>query len=198
MKVPKVSPRSREGIEKEVKRLLYDTQPEALIRDDSPVDVESIFEFYIPDKFGVKTGYTDLSAIGPNILGYTDAISNTSYVDKSLSDSDNPVTIRRFRATVAHESSHSICHLAELKDFNSSLIETAGILYRELPSNIKPYENPEWQAWYYAGALLMPTARIFRYVERGYSANDMANIFDVNPVFVKVRLNKLGIKTNPS
>lgn len=197
MRVPVVAPRSKKDIEADVIRLLSDIQAEALCCDDSPVDVEIIFEDYIRERYGLVTGYTDLSIISPNILGYTDAGSSTSYVEKSLVNSDSQTTIRRLRATIAHEICHCVYHVAELKNFRSSLSVTGGILFREEPSNIKAYVNPEWQAWHYAGALLMPKKRIIRYHERGYSIDVMADIFDVNQSFVKVRLNKLGIITNP-
>ncbi|WP_027360857.1 ImmA/IrrE family metallo-endopeptidase [Desulforegula conservatrix] len=197
MKLPVVAPRSKKEIERDVIRLLSDIQAEALCSDDCPVDAEYIYEYYIREKYGLVTDYIDLSVIGPNILGYTDANSNSSYVDKALVDSNSQSTLRRLRATVAHEIGHCIYHVPELKNFRSSLSVTGGILFREEPSNIKAYENPEWQAWQFAGSLLMPEKKIISYYEKGCSTDVIANIFDVNPSFVKVRLNKLGIKTNP-
>jgi len=32
-----------------------------------------IYEIYIPDRYSIKTGYTDLSSLGSGVLGYTDA-----------------------------------------------------------------------------------------------------------------------------
>lgn len=189
--VPVVPPLSRNKIESLVNSLFKEVQPDALLGKE-PVDVEKIFEFYIPDKYGIATGYTDLSQYGYGTLGYTDASVKTSDVDESLINSDEIVTIRRCRATIGHEIGHCILHVPVFRIFRSSCKEEAA-LYRIDRNLIKPYNDPEWQAWEVAMACLMPYPVIIKCLDSKYSVFDIAECFDVNPAFVKTRLGKLKI-----
>jgi hypothetical protein len=74
-------PLGRKDIEAQAASLLRDLQPKAAIGDE-PADIESIFEFYIPKHYGIKTGYTDLSVLGSGILGYTDYTLANSVTDR--------------------------------------------------------------------------------------------------------------------
>jgi hypothetical protein len=67
-------------------------------------------------------------------------------------------------------------------------------MYRQ--EDLQAYENPEWQAWRFAGALLMPECCIRAAVNSKWSVQMMSRGFDVNPAFVKVRLNNLKIPDN--
>ena len=194
MKVPVVPGLSRNEIEAKAVSLLRECDPEGL-NGKCPVDVEAIFEIYIPERFGIQTGYADLSFLGDGVLGYTNAARKVSYVDKTLIDSDHPPTRRRCRSTVGHESGHCLYHVSILNFFRSSSFKDEGYrLYRAERSEVKAYENPEWQAWEFARACLMPRQLILKYCKKGYSQADMAERFDVNPIFLEVRLNTLKIK----
>lgn len=194
MKVPPVPGLSRKKIEAKAVSLLREFQPEAL-RGECPVDIEQIFEFYIPEHCGIDTGYTDLSFLGSGVLGYTDASKKISYVDKTLIDPKDIVTERRCRATVGHETGHCIYHVSILNFFKSSLSKDDSTgLYRAERTEIKAYQDPEWQAWEFARAILMPSHLICNYHERNYSIRDMAESFDLNPAFVEVRLKTLKIE----
>ncbi len=184
--------RSKVEIDRSAALFLSEFQP-AAIKKPGPVDVESLFEIVMQEKYGIETGYTDLSHLGPGVLGYTDAASKTSYVDKSLSDADDLPAKRLFRSTVAHEIKHCIKHVQILNLFRSICKDKDDDgLYRREKSDIKPYEDPEWQAWVFAGALLMPQRHILDLHRRGSSIEEMAGIFDVNPAFVRSRLKRLG------
>ncbi|NUO10433.1 MAG: ImmA/IrrE family metallo-endopeptidase [Candidatus Brocadia sp.] len=61
--------------------------------------------------------------------------------------------------------------------------------YRE--EDLKPYMNPEWQAWRFAGALLMPAQAVKEAIRRGYSIGEMSKRFGVNPAFVISRIKAL-------
>ncbi len=195
-KVPVVRPVGRAKIELDSIRLLQQVQPDALLSVE-PVDIELIFDVNLPILYpGLKTGYVDLSHMGMGVLGYTGYIDNrkVSYVDKKLYDAtleepyDSPV-VRRFRATVAHEISHCYYHLPYLTQFAS--LTNAGGLMRRQRKDIKAYEDPEWQAWEQAGALLMPKARMEDLIKRGLSKYEIANIFNVNPSFVEARIDRM-------
>lgn len=191
-----VAPLSKRKIEAFARSILLEVQSEAL-KGKEPVDIEYIYDVYIPDKYGITTGYTDLSEMGPNVLGYTNAVIKESYVDKSLYESREPSAIRRCRSTIAHESFHCIEHVPVLNYFKS--VSRKGddtLLYRTQRSNIPAFKDPEWQSWMFAGALLMPDHLVRGYYERGMRKRDLAEIFDVNPAFARVRLKKLGLKTD--
>jgi len=186
---------SKRKIEHIALGLLTEIQPEAL-NQDVPVDVESLYEFHVPERCGIKICYTDLSKLGPGILGYTDARYRMSFVDKTLSDSPERAMSRRFRTTVVHESFHCLHHVPLLQHFISiSHRHDDTRLYRVEKSKVRPFEDPEWQAWEFARVYLMPTQRTMNYYQRGLSVRQMADIFDVNPIFVEVRLKKMGLET---
>lgn len=191
-KVLAVAPKSKAAIEREVHLLLQDCQPSAL-DSESEVDVETIFEIDLPEMIsGLRTGYLDLSHLGPNVMGFTDAQEKVSFVHKDLYDATDLVTRRRFRATVAHEIAHCIYHLPILNFFKSfSAGAGKADLYRVDRKKIKAYEDPEWQAWKYAGAILMPQKRVQSLLDEGLNEYDLAKIFNVNPAFVRARLGAL-------
>ena len=98
-KVPVVPPLSKAKIEAFATALLNEVQPE-VFEGKLPVDVDAIYEFYIPERFGIETGYTDLSPLGPNVLGYTDASNKKSFVDKNLVDHSDITALRRGRGSI--------------------------------------------------------------------------------------------------
>ena len=195
MQVPVVPGLSRRDIEIRATLLLKESEQLEAVRGGNPVDIETIFELYIPGRYRVETGYTDLNFLGPGVLGYTDASKRISCVDKSLSDSDDTPTRRRFRSTVGHEAGHCIYHVSVLSFFKSSLLKgNVDGLYRAERAQIPAFKDPEWQAWEFARACLMPHELVLKYCERSYSLRDMAKCFDVNPRFIEVRLDTLKIK----
>ena len=56
------------------------------------------------------------------------------------------------------------------------------------------YMNPEWQAWSFAGAILMPATEVQKSLTKGYNISDLSERFRVNPAFVKSRLRKLKLR----
>jgi len=187
-KVIPVSPCSKNDLDDIATRILYNYQKEVLINIE-PVNIEDLFEIDIPEITGVLTGYDSLN---PGILGVTNAATMTSYVDVELAEATDSVNKRRYRATVAHESAHCIKHVKQLKEFASILGKDEMSHYRTEKSNIPSYKDPEWQAWYLGGALLMPKANITKAYEK-YGELELPNIFDVNISFVRIRLDKLGL-----
>lgn len=196
-KIPVVQPLSREKIENDSLLFLQSYHPESL-RNEQPVDIEYIFELIVPQiQPDIRTGYCDLlSSFGVCAMGFTDAERKISYVHKELYDAalqyPSSAEARRFRATVAHEISHCICHYSYLKTFKSicSLVGVGNTLMRRR-GDIPPYMDPEWQAWEQAGALLMPKPCIEGLIKKGKSVNEIAEVFNVNPSFVQNRINRL-------
>jgi len=192
-KVPVVPPLSKKKIESLAEKILQHFDPDGF-SGARPVDIESFFEFdlkNIKGLGGLKTGYQDLSALGLSVYGYTDASLKTSLVHSNLSDDNTPAGYRMFRSTVAHESAHCVLHIPVLF-FKSILLTGAGV-YRAERHDIPAYLDPEWQAWTLGGALLMPRHLIGEYYRNGSSIYELAEIFDVNPAFVRGRLKTLEI-----
>jgi len=103
-----------------------------------------------------------------------------------------------FRSTLAHETGHCIMHVPQLQRINRTQVfrqaknEDSIKLYRK--DNIPLYCNPEWQAWRFAGALLMPEAPLRMMFNAGASLSEMADNFEVNISFLKARLKALKIQ----
>lgn len=66
-------------------------------------------------------------------------------------------------------------------------------MLRYTQEEIKAYVNPEWQAWRFAGALLMPECRVRAAVDKRWTKKMIRLAFDVNPSFLDVRLRDLKI-----
>lgn len=196
MKQIVVNGMSRNEIEYYANQFLKGIHPDAYYGNE-PADVETIFDVYLPLRCGIQTGYTDLSKIGKDVLGFTDAKNKRCFIDKSLIDSDDPVTMKRCRATIGHEIGHCLYHVPILRDYLSFSVRGVqdGFCRRE-KSEIKPYEDPEWQAWEFAGALLMPKSLVIESIRAGLTRKEIAEKFDVNPAFLDVRL-KHQLKINP-
>lgn len=155
-------------------------------------DIQRFFECDLPKMINIKTGYDYL----PNgIDGFTD--SENSIVELNLIEDPNNKCF--CRSTTAHESSHGILHVPALQKYSKYLklekhsSQPALKLHRQ--SELKPYQDPEWQAWQLAGALLMPEKMIRQTISENCSIHEIARIFGVNTVFVKERLRKLGINS---
>lgn len=184
---------NRKQIQAITHHILLATSPRALCGEE-PVDVESIFELYIPKKFKIATEYQDLSRLGPNVLGFTDAKSKMSLVDLNLYSSDLPVGRRRSRTTTGHEIGHCVIHVPVLAAFSSSCRDESELsLYRREASKLQPWQEPEWQAWEFCRNLLMPVELVKRYVAEGKTPREMSQLFDVNKCFVDSWLRKLGL-----
>jgi hypothetical protein len=191
--VPLVKPRNAKEIDEFALGLVAAFQPGAL-RTVTKFDVERFFDCELEGQTGVEPVYQSL---GEGLDGYTDSAEMKCVISSELANHGNDdVQRRRLRATLAHEIGHCFLHVEDslrartmlkfLHDENAALE-----LYKQ--EEINAYENPEWQAWRFAGALLMPKDCIRLAVDNDWSVQMMSRGFDVNPAFVKVRLDALKI-----
>lgn len=182
-----VPPMSREAIAGKAKTILQLVQKDVL-REAQPTDIENIFDNYLPS-IGITTGYTDLS--GYNAEGYTDATHKTSFVDSALADYQDIITERRFRSTVAHETGHVILHVPISSLYKS--FQEKGMGFKRSRKDLKPFEDPEWQAWELSKQLLMPTRPLIYLLDNYHmDVKELAEIYNVNEKFVRTRLRNLG------
>lgn len=188
---------NRKQIQALTTRLLVEHCPRAF-RGEEPVDVEFLYEILIPDKYNITTGYADLRPFGPGVLGFSDAETKTSYVDHDLYSSVTDAGRRRCRATTGHEIGHCVVHVPILAAFHSCCRDENELaLYRCEAAKLKPWQEPEWQAWEFCRNLLMPAQLVQRYIDEGKNVWDLAKLFDVNRSFVEGWLRLLGLKTRP-
>ena len=127
---------------------------------------------------------------------------------------------RRVRSTLAHEAGHAILHASLFADNHQASLFLNGtdtgprVLCRDdssNPSRVRAYAGEWWelQANRAIGSLLLPMQLVARAVEpytngsgglgltvlnesvREDAARDLADVFDVNPVVVRIRLAQL-------
>jgi hypothetical protein len=167
-------------------------QPATMIRP-IPFDVEEFFEFDLEKISGVKPDYRKLPY---GIYGITDSDKMLCVISSELMEDHSQTEFAR--STIAHEIGHVMTHVPEfrrkkaiLRSINDDEHMTLR-LHRE--ENVPVYQNPEWQAWRYAGALLMPEHSFRIAVRNGADERDLAEIFKVNKPFVQARARALKIK----
>lgn len=184
---------SRVKIEKSAEKILKDFCPEAL-ESLHPLNIERMFELYIPKRFNVETAYEELSF---GIHGYTDPNNLKSAVSVKLVDTDDFSTRRYGRSTIGHEIGHIVLHAFQFKRKNSELkffhdeTHSKPMLFRQ--EDLKPFENPEWQAWEFCKSLFLPKNLITKAIEDGMNNQEIADAVNLNPAFIDVRLRNLRL-----
>lgn len=190
-KIVIASPRSGVEIDEIALRIIREFQPEVL-NEPAPFDIERFFECELEELSGVKPDYREMQN---GIYGYTDSDALETVISSDLID--DPFQLMFCRSTMAHEIGHVIIHVPEFR-FKKALLRSIHDkkhvslqLYRE--TDIPVYKNPEWQAWRFAGAILMPTPVIKAAANKGLGVREMSRLFQINPAFVKTRLRALKI-----
>jgi hypothetical protein len=193
----KVRPRSSQEIEKIAHEIVKNHQPDA-VKFTVSFDVEDFFEFALEDKTGIEAIFKWLPA---GLDGYTDSVNMRCYVATQLLEyGDCQVTKRRLRATIAHEIGHCFLHVEEARrnqSFQQKFLNNkSSSIQMYQPQDVEVYKNPEWQAWRFASAMLMPENCFRTAVERNFSKKQLRRAFDVNQAFIDVRLKELKITKN--
>ncbi|OAG26666.1 ImmA/IrrE family metallo-endopeptidase [Thermodesulfatator autotrophicus] len=187
----RVRPLSRAQIRRLVLEILADIQPGAL-QKPQPSDVERLFDVYIPRNFRIQTGYVGYDEIPAEAVGVTKAIERKSYVARELLEAEKWHEQRFFRSTVAHESGHCcLRHPFQIEHFVSVLGRKESLLFRVEETRLRPFENPEWQAWAFAQEFLMPFPTLTILLQQEVNVYELADIYEVNPAFVRSRLRSL-------
>jgi hypothetical protein len=192
--VLKARPRKAEDIENLACEVIKSFQPDALIQLKK-FDVEEFFEFELKNHTGIEP---DTYNFPDEIDGCTDFEEKKCYISLNLMEyGECEVTRRRLRATQAHEIGHCFLHVADARrnqKFQQKFVnDKQSSLRMYNPDDLKAYENPEWQAWRFASALLMPEHCFKRAVECNWTKKKIKYAFDVNPSFIEVRLKELKI-----
>lgn len=184
--------RNRRDLDKLALNIVRALQPPVLEGKEA-LDVFRVIDF-LEDDFEIDFDFTDTLPYGIN--GCTSIDDNSVYINSELAESySNPGYLN---STVAHEIGHVVIHVPYLRTiqktitFNQRKQDANSInLYRD--RQIPLWENPEWQAWHFAGALLMPESAVRSLIEKGISFEKLAEHFSVNQPFLQSRLKKLDI-----
>lgn len=191
--VPSVKPRSGKEIERIAFNVIEAFQPDA-VRMITKFDIEVFFDCELEKQTGVTPVYKPL---GMGLDGYTDSEKMECVICSDLADyGEDEVKRRRLRATQAHEAGHCYLHVEELRRRNVNYQfrhDGQASLHQYSQEEIRAYVNPEWQAWRFAGALLMPDCCVRTAVDKQWTKRMMVRAFDVNLSFLDVRLRDLKI-----
>ena len=185
------APRSNKNIEDLALGIIMKCQPGVFTAGEA-FDIERFFECHLEDMAGVETDYIQLDE---GVYGYTDSETRECVI--SLDLVETPHQRRFYRSTTAHESGHGIMHVDDYRRKQARLRSLHGKnhqlrMYRA--DDVVLYRNPEWQAYRFAGALMMPARLVEEAVNRGFSVEDLSNRFDMHPAFVHYRLKSLGLQ----
>ncbi len=160
-------------------------------------DVERFVDVHLEEMTGITPDYR--RGLPDGIYGYTHTAENSMVINSDLLENPFGDNERFYRSTVAHEVGHCILHVPILrrqkrdKIFTENKKEEKVALYRK--THFPLYQNPEWQAWRFAGALLMPEVVIRSLRGQGASIQEVATHFNVNGSFVESRMKALKMTT---
>jgi len=190
-KLVAANPRKGLDIDAIALRIIKKFQPKVLIKP-THFNTEEFFEFDLEKVSGVKTDYRVLPT---GIYGVTDSDKKVSIISSDLMEDSSQIKFTR--STMAHETGHVLIHVPEFR-LKKALLksihddEHASLrMYREC--DIPIFRNPEWQAWRFAGALLMPATTFKAAIQQGYDEYDLSDAFQVNRAFVRTRMRALKI-----
>lgn len=92
--------------------------------------------------------------------------------------------------TLAHELGHAVLHRRELRALagcDRSAVEASRALHRR--RELKAFYDPEWQAWAFAGAVLMPRPALRRM--SGATISEIASEFRVSTSMVRTHVKRI-------
>jgi predicted transcriptional regulator len=191
MKVYPVKAVSKRELEERAERLLSRFFPECLQRPTA-LNVERLIDVHLEEEFGWSLDVRETFPL--DILGYTDPKTKTL----NISEETHEAIIAgdgRARFTGCHEFSHVVLHGDQMRDRMVSFSASNEHLFRKDRLSLRAFEDPEWQADYLAGALLMP-AKMVRELRRQTSSEyqlleKMCEAFKVSRQAAEVRLKKM-------
>ena len=186
-------PRSNTQIEAMTLSIIQRYQPGVLYNGE-PFEIERFFDCELENMTGVSIDYQPLEY---GIYGYTDSDRMECVMSLDLAYATAPHEKYFYRSTMAHEIGHAILHVKDYRRKRAILrsLHKKGHelrLHRE-EKDIPLYRNPEWQAFRFGGALLMPEQAFREAVREGLGEKGLSQRFGVNPAFIRTRMKALKI-----
>jgi len=188
------SPMSGKQIDQLATSYISYYQPEVL-KKPSPFDVHRFVDTKLEDLTGVVPVYS--RELPPEIYGLTDSSENRLEIQEALAE--DPRQVRFFRSTLGHESGHCIIHVPQLRKINRAQVfqqrkeDVADGVHLYRKGDIPLYCNPEWQAFRFSGALLVPEGPLRMMLADGASHHEVADVFQVHLPFLRSRMKALKL-----
>jgi hypothetical protein len=165
-------------------------QPAALV-EPQPIRVREWIDHLLP-RFGVHVMPASYEELGNNVaVTYAAGESESEilvspWIYDNLAEEERP---HFARATVIHELAHAILHVPVLRNRAEFSTETCASIRVER-KRLREENDPEWQAWALAGAILMPRRAIMMLGHP--SRSSVADAFFVSEKFAAMRLERLA------
>lgn len=192
--VPPVNPLGVEAIQELAECFLEQLAPRMLKRPE-PLDVLNLADLELP-KFGIHTVPACREELG-NRDGATDPRGkdqiNILIFDEVWENLPLENQLAYYpRSTVCHEIAHAVLHVPVLR--RRMLLDPNAVLSRTMRRNLAPYEDPEWQAWMFAGEILMPKIALNKLEEKGVAitAKNLSEAFLVSVAFAEKHLKRVS------
>lgn len=156
--VPPVNPLSFKAIEMLANSFLSQFAPDNLIQA-MPLDVLNLIDVKLPE-YGIHVSPATREELGYR-AGATDPKGDSEInilVTEEIWDAlEQTAPMNYFaKTTVCHEIGHALLHVPVIR--RHMLVE--GVLARVQRKSLKAYEDPEWQAWAFAGCIMMPSVTV--------------------------------------
>ncbi|NKB82822.1 MAG: ImmA/IrrE family metallo-endopeptidase [Nitrospirales bacterium] len=189
--VPPVNPLSTAVIEELGRCVLQQLAPDMLMKPQ-PLNVLDLVDSRLPE-FGIHVCPATREELG-NRDGATDPNGNveiTILVSEDVWDgleSEAPKS-HYAKTTVCHELGHALIHVPILR----RRLLLNNVLARTQRSNLRPYEDPEWQAWTFAGSILLPRTTLDM-LEKRYgriSVDLVSTTYEISPDMASNHLRRL-------
>lgn len=156
-----------------------------VLRKPQPFPIDDFYEYVMIEDFGIDVGPSD------------DLVHDEGLTRPSNKNERPECLLRRdvwellhqgngrARFTAAHECGHGIMHTPYLKAHLARGTQPEMRRREEIPR----YLDPEWQAFEFAGSLLMPTSAVVAFVNRyGADVEGMTKAFMVSYSAAETRL----------
>jgi hypothetical protein len=156
--VPPVNPLGIKAIEELGRCFLEQLAPETL-QTPQPLQVSHLVDAVLPrfgmlvypaerEELGHRDGATDPQGDGEVVILVTEAVWDGLELA--------PPQSHYARTTVCHEIGHAVLHVPVLR----RRLQVTDVLARMQRGKLPAYMDPEWQAWAFAGAILMPSVAL--------------------------------------
>jgi len=189
--VPPVNPLGTSALEELGRLFLEQFAPETLT-GPCPLNVIDLADTQL-GKFGIHVSPASREELG-NRAGATNPRGDTE-IDILVAEGvweqleSPPPQCYYARSTVCHEVGHAIVHVPVLR--RKLLVNE--VFARVQRAKLKAFEDPEWQAWTFAGAILMPSTTLRQlHVQHGTLNPELvSSVYEVSTQMAASHLRKL-------
>lgn len=189
--VPPVNPLSVPIIEELGRCFLQQLAPE-MLEGPRALDVLDLVDKRLPD-FGIHVCPATREELG-NRVGATDPKGKGEInilVAEEIWDNLEADAPKSYfaKTTVCHELGHALIHVPILR----RRLQMHNVLARTQRANLRAYEDPEWQAWAFAGSILLPrtTLEVLEEKYGNISIDLVSSVYEISTNMVSSHLRRL-------